>query len=151
MKRIRREIVSAVIFSKDGKFFQGRKDPARGGVYPDAWHIPGGGIEEGENKIAALKREIAEETGIDISPYSIELIDDTGRGESEKTLESGERVLCEMMFYVYRIVIDDKNADEIGVTLNGDLAEYVWHDPHELKDVVLTPPSQELFARLGYI
>lgn len=126
MRKIQREIVGAMIFSKDGKLFQGKKDPKRGGVYPDAWHIPGGGIEKGEDKLTALKREIMEETGIDISPYTIELVDDSGTGASEKTLESGEQVVCEMAFTVYRVSIDDKNADEIGVTLNSDLAEYAW-------------------------
>ncbi len=151
MRRIKREIVGALIFSKDGKLFQGKKDPAKGGVYPDAWHIPGGGIEEGEDILTALKREIMEETGIDITPHVIELLDDIGRGESEKTLERGERVLCEMAFTVYKIVIGDKNADEIVVTLNSDLTEYVWRDMSDLKNVVLTPPSQELFIRLGYL
>lgn len=151
MRRIKREIVAAMIFSKDGKLFQGRKDPAKGGVYPDAWHIPGGGIEEGENAMTALIREIKEETGIDISPYRIELIDDVGRGESEKTLKSGERVICEMEFDVYKVVIEDKNADEIIAMPGGDLVECAWRGIADLKGIPLTPPSKELFTRLGYI
>jgi 8-oxo-dGTP pyrophosphatase MutT (NUDIX family) len=109
-----------MIFSKDGKLFQGKKHPARGGVYPCAWHLPGGGIEEGEDKIFALRREVLEETGIDISPYSIELV-------------------------------DDKNADSIVIALNSDLVEYAWRDVADLKNTILTPPLQELFARLGYL
>ncbi|MBI4253194.1 NUDIX hydrolase [Candidatus Uhrbacteria bacterium] len=151
MRRIKREIVSALIFSQEGKLFQGKKDPAKGGVYSDAWHLPGGGIEEGEDTITALKREILEETGIDISPYPIELIDDVGRGESEKTLEDGEQVICEMVFNVYGVTIYDKKADEIVVNLDGDLIEYAWRSISELKNIVLTPPSKELFTRLGYI
>lgn len=89
MNIIHREIVSALIFSKDG------------GVYTDCWHIPGGGIEEGENKVDALIREIKEETGINISPYKIELADDKGSGESETFWEAThERVVCKMQFYV---------------------------------------------------
>lgn len=41
MREIERQIVSALIFSKDGKLFQGMKDPNKGGVYSDCWHIPG--------------------------------------------------------------------------------------------------------------
>ncbi len=151
MRRIKREIVGALIFSRDGKLFQGKKDPAKGGVYPGAWHLPGGGIEEGEDKIAALKREIMEEMGVDISPYTVELIDDVGQGESEKTLEGGERVICEMAFNVYKIVIHDHDATDIDVSLNDDLVECTWRDIAELKNIVLTPPSQELFTRLGYL
>ena len=32
----------------------------------DIWMVPGGGIEEGENAIDAAKREVKEETGLDI-------------------------------------------------------------------------------------
>ena len=151
MRSINREIVSALIFSKDGKLFQGMKDPHKGGVYSDCWHIPGGGVDEGENKLSALKREIFEETGIDISHYSIELVDDKGRGQSEKILKtSGEKVLCHMNFNVYKVIVTDKNAEKIKITLNDDLVKYSWINPSQLRTLKLTPPSTELFKRLGY-
>lgn len=91
MRKIKRDIVAALIFSKDNKLFQGMKDPEHGGVYSDCWHIPGGGIDEGEDKEKALIREIKEETGIDISNYIIELIDDKGMGESIKKIKFRRR------------------------------------------------------------
>ncbi len=152
MKEITRDIVSALIFSKDGKLFQGKKDPAKGGVYIDCWHIPGGGIENDEDKIDALKREILEETGIDISPYEIELVDDIGKGESEKVdSDSGEIFLCKMNFFVYRVDIDDKLASEIEISLDDDLVEYQWTDVSEIMKLDLTPPSFELFKRLALV
>jgi len=151
MRIINRDIVSALIFSKDGKLFQGKKDPSKGGVYSDCWHIPGGGTEEGEDRVVALIREIREETGIDISLYQIELIDDKGQGESQKSMSDGEKVLCKMKFYVYRVKIEDKNADEIRVDLSDDLVEYRWTNLSELSSLKLTPPSVELFSRLGYL
>jgi 8-oxo-dGTP diphosphatase len=36
----------------------------RGGPFKDAWLLPGGGLEDGESFEAALRREIAEETGL---------------------------------------------------------------------------------------
>lgn len=151
MRKIQRDIVSALIFSKEGKLFQGKKDSSQGGVYTDCWHIPGGGIEAGEDKLTALIREVQEETGIDITNYQAELID-ISHGESEKTLkETGERVLCEMTFNDYKIVIDDKNADEIQVSLNDDLVEYRWSQLSELAMLKLTPPSTALFTKLGYL
>ncbi len=150
MRTIFRNIVSALIFSKDGKLLLGKKDPSKGGVYSDVWHIPGGGVDEGENLEEALKREISEEVGIDISPYTIELADDQGSGTSEKTLkDTGEKVLCNMKFNVYRVVISDKNADEIDVKLNDDLVEYYWANQEELTSMPLVPASVTLFQRLG--
>ncbi len=66
MRTIQREIVAGLVVSKDGKFLFGMKDPEGGGVYAHCWHTPGGGIEEGENKLEALAREMQEEMGIDI-------------------------------------------------------------------------------------
>jgi 8-oxo-dGTP diphosphatase len=150
MREIQRDIVSALIFSKDGKLFQGMKDEKKGGVYFDCWHIPGGGVDAGENKESALKREVKEETGIDISAYKAGLIDDAGEGVSKKILPSGEEVLCKMKFYVYRIDIKDKNSAEIIVNLNDDLVKYRWTSLNELAKIKLTPPSAELFKKLGY-
>lgn len=152
MRTINREIVSAIIISKDGKIFQGMKHPEKGGVYSDCWHIPGGGVDERETKEQALIREIKEETGIDISGYKFELVDDKGEGESEKVLkETGEKVLCKMKFSVYKVEINDKKAEQIGVTLSDDLEKHIWTEPKELKNIKLTPPSIELFKRLGYL
>jgi 8-oxo-dGTP pyrophosphatase MutT (NUDIX family) len=149
---IQREIVSALIFSKDGKLFQGMKAQNKGGVYSDCWHIPGGGLDEGEDKINAVIREIREETGIDISQSQIELVDDIGKGESEKILkDTREKVLCKMNFNIYKVVINDKNANEIKVELNDDLVRYQWFDLKDLHDIKLTPPSVELFRRLKYL
>lgn len=150
MKTIHRDIASALIFSKDGKLFQGKKNPKGGGVYLDCWHIPGGGLDDGDTYTEAIVREVREETGINISNYVLVLVDDVGTGESEKTLPDGEKVLCKMRFTVYKIQLET-NAADTKVTLDDELAEYRWTDPKELKDLKLTPPSVELFQRLGYL
>lgn len=151
MREIQRDIVSALIFSKDGKLFQGMKDEEKGGVYCDCWHLPGGGVDPGEDKESALIREIKEETGIDISAYKFVLVDDSGMGVSRKILPSQEEVICKMRFNVYRVDISDKNSDEIAVSLNDDLVKYRWTVLDELATIKLTPPSIELFKKLGYL
>lgn len=130
----------------------GRKNSRKGGVYLDCWHIPGGGINEREDLTTALIREIKEEVGIDISNYEIDLIDDTGKGESEKVLkETGEKVICQMQFNVYQVRINDKKAEEITLKLEDDLEECEWFKINQLDQIKLTPPSVELFKKLGYI
>jgi len=61
---------NAVVTNKDGKFLL---IELKGGPYAGGLCIPGGGINEGEFSYDAIKREIAEETGIEvqnkISPF----------------------------------------------------------------------------------
>jgi 8-oxo-dGTP pyrophosphatase MutT (NUDIX family) len=140
-----------MIISKDKKIFLGKKHAHGGGVYVDFWHLPGGGVDEDENFETALRREISEETGINIKNYSIELIDDKGIGESEKTLRTtGEKVLCTMSFNVFKVSASE-DASEILVKIGDDLEIFQWADISELDKIKLTPPSIELFERLGLI
>lgn len=151
MRTIYRDCVVGLIVSKDGKFLLGKKDPRGGGVYADCWHLPGGGIDEGETDKEALAREMDEEVGIDIDHANVNLFDDKGEGISEKTLkDTDEVVLCKMKFKVFRIDVDS-DASEITVTPGDDIQTTTWADPTKLSEYKLTPPSVELFTRLGYI
>ena len=151
MRTIHRDIVAGLVVSKDGKFLFGMKDPDGGGVYADCWHTPGGGIEEGETQLQALAREMREEMNIDTSRAKVTLLDNKGVGESEKTLkDTGEVVKVKMKFYVYKIEFD-KNAGDIDAKAGDDLEKLTWIDNNNLKDVKLTPPSIELFTRLGWM
>lgn len=151
MKSITRDIVSALIFSKDGKLLMGTKDPNAGGAYSDCWHLPGGGVDEGESLKDALVREVKEETGIDVTEYKFTKVDYRDTGEAEKTLkDTGEKVMCKMTFYIYAIEIPDLLATEVPVHLGDDLVEYHWFDENEIKAVKLTPPSIKLFKHLNF-
>jgi 8-oxo-dGTP pyrophosphatase MutT (NUDIX family) len=150
MKTIDQPIVSAIIVSRDGKILMGQKPPHKAAVYPDCWHIPGGGVDQQEGLEAALKREIFEETGIDITAYPVKLADDLGRGEGIRTLENDERVLAKMQFNVFEVRINDKDATEIATT-SDDLENLTWFAAKDLDSVKLTPPSITLFKRLGYL
>jgi len=152
MREIHRTIVSALIFSKDNKVLMGRKDPIKGGVYSDCWHIPGGGVESGQSFEEALKREVREEVGIDITPYTLEPLPYVDTDVAEKILkDTEEKVLCRMEFHRFRIVIHDKMADEIRLQLGDDLVESQWFSMSELPSVKQIPGGREFFQKLGYI
>jgi len=152
MREIQRIIVSALIFSKDNKILMGKKDPAKGGVYSDCWHIPGGGVDKEDTFEKALIREVEEETGIDISKYKIIALPYVGEGVSEKTLpETNEKVLAKMQFNRFEVRINDKTADEIELTLGDDLVEVRWFSMDELPNVKHIPDGKEFFQQAGYI
>lgn len=59
--------VSGLIENDDGKILL-EKNPYRG------WEIPGGQVEVGESLIEALKREVKEETGINIEVHELRIV-----------------------------------------------------------------------------
>ena len=63
MKRV--EVVAAVLMQEDGRFLLGQR-PA-GKVYSGYWEFPGGKIEQGEAAPSALRRELTEELGIEVT------------------------------------------------------------------------------------
>lgn len=129
----------------------GKKDPVKGGVYSDCWHIPGGGVNEGETFEQALKREVREEVGIDIAPYRIVIVPFIGSGISEKMLKTGEKVLCKMEFNHFEVCLDDKNAEEIKIQPADDFVETRWFGLDELSNVKQIPGAKEFFQKAGYI
>jgi 8-oxo-dGTP pyrophosphatase MutT (NUDIX family) len=151
MREIDRIIVSALILSKDGKMLLGKKDPLKGGVYPDCWHLPGGGVDEGEELRRALAREVEEEVGLNIALYRVAPIHLKGRGVSEKTLKTGERVICNMEFNRFEVRIDEQTVDEIELKLGGDLIEARWFTKKELAKIKQIPGGKEFFKAMGYI
>lgn len=149
MRTIHRDIVGTFIFSNDDQLLLGKS--RKGGVYKDLWIIPGGGIEEGETKLAAATRETIEEVGIDISPFDTKLLDTTLTGESKKILrDTNEEVLVEMTFYNF-IVRANKPAHEIAIRCADDIAEAMWHPITNLSKLDLSPPTKTTLQILGYL
>lgn len=148
MRTIHRDIVGGFIFSKDGKLLLGKN--RKGGVYEGSFVVPGGGVDGDETKEEALRREMLEETGIDISSSTVTQINRSS-GKHEKTLrDTGERVLVMMDFFDYRIALN-KKADEVVLEAEDD-----WHEPHwfevsELDGLNLSEPTRNTLVVAGII
>jgi 8-oxo-dGTP pyrophosphatase MutT (NUDIX family) len=66
----KRLVVSAVICAENKVLVVRR---SKTDTYPGLWEFPGGGVDEvGESVVAALKREVEEETGIELSDFPTE-------------------------------------------------------------------------------
>ena len=149
MRTIERDIVGAFIFSSDNKVLLGHNK--KGGVYQNQLIVPGGGIEEGESKLDAVKRETLEETGIDISGATIIEIDGVSVGESEKTLRDlGERVMVKMNFHDFKVQLGSQ-AQETEMRFEDDYAEARWYTPEELSKAEIGPATKATLEKLAFL
>lgn len=102
-------MVGALIFNADGKVFLMRSHKWRG-----KWVLPGGHIELGERMEDALRREVKEETNLDIR--DIEFI-------------YFQEFICDERFWQPRHFIFFDYAcktDSTDVQLNAEAQEYAW-------------------------
>jgi 8-oxo-dGTP pyrophosphatase MutT (NUDIX family) len=145
MQSISREIVGAFIFSQDGMVLLGKNKP--GGVYEGLWTIPGGGVEEGEDTITALKREIAEEVGLDIRDADIIALP-SKHGESTKTdIDSGLTTIIKMHFHDYRVTLNAQ-ASESELISGDDFSAAHWFNVHELHNLEIADPAKQTLMSL---
>lgn len=148
MRTIHRDIVGGFIFSKDGKLLLGKN--RKGGVYEGSFVVPGGGVDDGETKEEALRREMIEETGIDTNDAIVTPLLESS-GEHEKTLrDTGERVFVKMDFYNYRIDLK-QNAGDVALKTEDDWYEPRWFDVSELNDAILSEPTRNTFIATNII
>jgi len=106
---------------------EGRVLLARRGHEPflGRWDIPGGFLEEGEHPLDGLRRELREETGLEVEPLEfIGVWMDRYGGDStaEATLN---------MYWIARVVAGEPEAAD-------DVSELRWFNAEEL------PPAEEL-------
>lgn len=149
MRTIKRDIAGALIFSNDKHVLLGKNN--KGGVYDDLWVVPGGGIDKGETKEQAVRREILEEVGIDISSAEIHLVPEVQTGVAEKTLrDTGERVLVDMTFYNFKVNID-LPANKIDIKLEDDFGYAEWVPFNDLIRKTYSPSVEQLLKSLSLI
>ncbi len=134
--------VNAAIFNKDGEVLL-CKMPKNQGVYPGQWALPGGGMEEDEQMLDALKREIKEEVGLDVTDIvPIHFQDD----ERIKLLRNGG----EEAVYMIHLVFQAK-ADSNSVTINDEFEDYAWVGKRDLTKYDLNRATINTFTQLGWI
>jgi len=152
-----RYIVSAIIVNNEsvllGQKAQGRPP------YPNAWHLPGGGVEDSvlaEKCILAgdfensyfheeLRREVREEVGIEIK--DIACIVPTYRAtvrEAETLNKDGLPTHYYFLEYLCQPAPGTPKAGD-------DLVSLRWFSKKELATISLTPPSQEMYHELGWL
>lgn len=62
--------VGMLVLDRQGRVLLQERD-ASARIDPDRWGLPGGHVDEGESFADAARRELAEETGIDLGPHGL--------------------------------------------------------------------------------
>jgi nucleoside triphosphatase len=138
----RRIIVVGLVRNAHAEWLLCRMPPDRG-VFPGQWGLPGGGIEPGELAEAALRRELQEEIGLEVSDIVPLLFTD---GLYTKRFSDGtQRPIC-MIFLVYQCLASGET-----VTLNPEFEAYAWVPQTSLPEYDLNLETRKTFTRLGWL
>lgn len=125
--------VGAVITDASGRFLLIKRAnaPAKG-----TWSLPGGRVEEGESHEQAVVREVAEETGLDVT-----VVREVGTLERDSPLGA-----------VY--VIHDFLVEPVGDTqprAGDDAADARWFTAEEIYDLSTSPGLTETLESWGLL
>jgi 16S rRNA (cytidine1402-2'-O)-methyltransferase len=119
--------VGALIYNAEGKVLMIRTHK-----WSDLWGIPGGKIQFGESAHDALRREVKEETGLDISEIRFVLAQDCI--DSKEFHRAAHFILLN---YTCRTDAED-------VRLNDEAEEFQWIDPVQASELPLNTPTRIL-------
>lgn len=122
--------VGALIFNKQGKILLVKSHKWR-----NKYVMVGGKIELGETMEGALKREIKEETGLDI--YDIEFI-------CFQEFIFGKEFYKKKHFIFFDFACKTDSED---VKLNREAQEYVWVYPEEASKIDLEPYTRKIIEK----
>lgn len=126
-----RTVVKALITDR-GEILIGKKGEEEGHPISGEWHILGGHLEHGEEVEEAVKREVKEETGLEVEVHqTVDIM--------SFTWDSGEK---DSLQIVLHCVADSHDAEP-----KDDLEEVKWVKPDELAEQVHSEEAKRLENR----
>ena len=126
--------VGIIVLNKQNKIFVGKRKDNPG----DKWQMPQGGVDEGEDYITAMKRELKEETGIE-NIKIIKEIEKIYQYELPENLVGiiwkGKYKGQKQKWFITRFL-----GEENEINLNSKHAEFIdwkWIEPKLLPEVIV--------------
>lgn len=135
MEKNTKVIVSALVWTGNKVLLMKRaKNFSKLSYGKDVWDLPGGGVDFGEDVIEALRREMAEETGIQMDP-SVGL-----KTVLSYTINDDSRITHRINI-IYALELDSRPE----IKLSGEHSEFIFTDNEEgLKDLDMLEPVKKL-------
>ncbi|MDB5695553.1 MAG: pyrophosphohydrolase [Sphingomonas bacterium] len=131
-----RPCAGVMLLNRDGQVFVGQRLDS----VVEAWQMPQGGIDPGEDALAAAVREIGEETGI--APEHLQLIAEAEGEffydlppELAKTIWKGRWRGQRQRWFLFRFIGEDSDVDI--ATAEPEFRAWRWVDPAEVPALIV--------------
>lgn len=126
-----RTVVKALITNR-GQILIGKKEEKEDHPISGEWHILGGHLEHGEQVEEAVKREVKEETGLEVDVHqAVDIMSFSWDGNEKDSLQ-----------IVFHCVAESRSEEVLD-----DLEEVKWVSPDEITDYVHSEEAERLENR----
>ena len=134
-----RTIVVGVVLNRSRKLLLCKMAPDRG-VFPGQWGLPGGGVEPNEKIENALRRELIEEIGIEVTDIEPAFFKDK---QLTKTFKDGSKRSIYMIFLIFYCVATTEE-----LILNPEFVEYKWVRKDEIREFDLNAETIDTLEKI---
>lgn len=129
-KKYPKVAVGVIIYNEEGQIFL-----AKSHKWKDCWIVPGGHLDWGETIENCVRREVLEETGLEL--------EDIQRIDVQEAIFP-EEFHEERHFIFFDYIAKAKPGD---VVLNDELQEYGWFDPKDALDLELNKSTKRFIEK----
>jgi nucleoside triphosphatase len=137
---MRRFIAAALLRNTKGEVLV-CKMPTDNGVFPGQWGCPGGGMEDDETVEQALRREVREEVGVEITNIqSLYFWDDV-----RTKLRAGQEPI--EVYMIYLVHLADALSEEVTLE-RAEFEEYRWVRPQAALELDLNAPNRRAIEQM---